>query len=86
MMVINYHRHVFANVQEEYESRKLSTLQRANIENLLRECVEEKVHIPATDDKFLLRQEFMRGQLVILNYLLALDDAATSEATSTEQL
>lgn len=78
---IRREQYTFSSPAEEAESRRLTFLQKQHLENLLSVCVDEKLGLAPEDGKneeFRLRHEFLRGQLTILHYILALA-AATEE-------
>ena len=77
-------RHIFRDEGEEQESRKLTGIHRRQIENQMYAIMEEKCNmaasmIPGAD--YLMCQEFLRGQLTAMQYILALDDVARSTPT-----
>lgn len=72
----------FRSEQEQIESVRLTEVQQSHITNLLRDCIMEKVNISAEVDGYLLKQEYMRGQIEILMYILALDTNARAPLTS----
>lgn len=78
-------RHKFASAQETLQSMMLTDLQRNNVENSLLDCIQEKLSLsPETfqDTGFLLKHEFLRGQITMLEYLLALDENARTASNS----
>lgn len=82
MQPIKYERHVFQSPNDAAQSMLLTTLQRHNQENILRNCVEEKVNMSSEEPGYLLKQEFLRGQITMLQYLLALDDGVRAPENS----
>jgi hypothetical protein len=74
---INLIRFEFANDAEEVASRQLSDLQKRHIENLIADCIDEKIKlVPSleTPNDFFFKSEYLRGQIEVLHYLLALSD------------
>lgn len=73
---------------EERESKRLTDLQRAGIENIIIECMNEKLQLTVTNfsgtDGFLLQHEYLRGQIGILQYLLALDETTKESREAKE--
>jgi hypothetical protein len=76
---INFHKHEFSSTRDEHLSRILSPIQRFGLENLLVELVEEKLGVAVGTENYLYTQEYLRGQIELVKYLLALDDSARTD-------
>jgi hypothetical protein len=76
---INFHKREFSSTRDEHLSKVLSPLQRFGLENLLVELVEEKLGVAVGTENYLYTQEYLRGQIELVKYLLALDDAARAD-------
>lgn len=77
----------FANPQEETGSRLLTTSQKQGIQNILCDLAEEKVRITPTFENPIqaqFEQEFIRGQIEILRYLLSLSEAVEDQQKNPE--
>jgi hypothetical protein len=62
---------------EKVESSKLSTLQKINIKNLICNIMEEKLNLPFTPNnplEYAQREAYLKGEIEILNYLLAMSE------------
>ncbi len=62
---------------EQIEASKLSSLQRTNLNNLLCNIMEEKLNLPFTPNnplEYAQREAHLKGQMDILNYLIAMSD------------
>ena len=70
--------------QEETESAILSPTQRARVQNLRVETLEQKLSLapssltPDSKESYWQQEAYLRGQLDILSHLLAADEAAQS--------
>lgn len=74
---LNIRPHNFRSEGEEMESRKLTELQKMNIENMIAGLMLEKLDLtpsPAAINEFLLSHEFLRGQISAMQLILALSD------------
>jgi hypothetical protein len=73
---LSLEKHEFASPQEAEQSYKLGNLQILQLKNLLASLVEEKMALSVMDMKgdntmFALAHEFARGQITILQYIIA---------------
>ena len=74
------------NPMEEFEGTTLSPAQRARIQNLKMEIVEQKLQLAPTSltadgkESYWQQEAYFRGQLELCTYLLTASDAATKAA------
>ena len=71
---IQFEQHTFRSTEEEVEAQKFNELQRHNIKNTMLGCINEKLTLATNDPNFTASHKYLRGQIDILRYLLALDD------------
>lgn len=80
--------HQKMNRDEEAVCNLLSPVQRKMVENLIITCVNEKVVAVATLSEaadYVCKMEYARGQIDILQYLLALDETARADLKPVTQ-
>lgn len=66
----------FSDEKDQLQSMIFRDDQRLNLRNELRDVLQEKANMSGEIENFLLKQEYLRGQLTILQTLLAADEAA----------
>ena len=74
--------HKFLTAEEEKLSVTLTTLQMHGIHNLIVDCVNEKISMSAEVEGYLMKQEYLRGQMSALQYMLAIDSSVKSSQNS----
>jgi len=78
---ISITKHRFRDEQEEQQSQLLDDIHKYSIQNLMTDIILEKANMDAEIDGYLLKQKYLKGQLDILQYLLALDQTARIAST-----
>lgn len=74
----------FTDPGEELLGQILTYPQFKNVNNILRAAVEEKLNMSAEEEGYLFKQEFLRGQIAILQYLMAVSEATRHRSMSQE--
>ena len=68
----------YATQGEELASRTFSDIQVSAIRNTMLQVIEEKLNMPSSEPDFFMRQEFLRGQISILQYITEVSTSASS--------
>ncbi len=68
---LKFEKEKFESELEERMSRHFTPSQIKLVKNLLIDCLEEKLYMSSSEPEYLKMQEFCRGQISILQYLLA---------------
>jgi hypothetical protein len=81
-LTLSFAKHTFANDKEVALANSFTRLQRCAIENTLIDVVHEKLHLDGSLPDTALKHEYLRGQLAILEWLLAVDTQFTTGSNS----
>ena len=84
MIPLKFEETVFARQEDELSALILSPPQKQNVKNLIVKAVNEKVNMSAEEEGYLLKQEYGRGQLDILQFLLVSSEQAEAVLQSMQ--
>lgn len=74
--ILDITKHNFRDAQEERQSQLLDGIHRQALENMMIDIIMEKSNMSVETEGYLFKQEYLKGQLNIIQYLLSLDQNA----------